>query len=433
MKQSIDRRLFRDVNFLSFWGATILSALGDSSNYILMSWFILDVTGSEGILGTALLCISIPRLFFMLIGGVTADRINRKYILIFSVLARALVLGLFSMLLGAGNSSIVTETVYLMATLFGIVDAFFWPARDSMIPQVVPKDQLAAANSIIQTTQQISMVVGPLLAAILLHLANYQIRFLTIAAVFLGTALLLAKMRFDPVVDHQKTVVTVKSSALQDLAAGIRYVITIRPIALIMVIAFFTNILTQGPLSIAIPVLVKNLGWSGSAYGFLMGAVGIGAIIGGIITGLAKRFRGHYRLLAIFIVGMGLGIATTGFMRHVGFGIAAMLVVGMMMTMVDIPIIIYIQTVCDQKMLGRVMSLLSLTSMGLGPVSYALTSYILQHGLADAQTVMITGGTLMAITGLSMVLFKDLRTMEEHPAWKNVGSYKSKDAKATTM
>ena len=90
--------------------------------------------------------------------------------------------------------------------------------------------------------------------------------------------------------------------------------------------------------------------------------------------------------------GMGSGIAATGFMHNLGFGITAMLVVGMM-TMVDIPIIIYIQTVSDPKMLGRVMSLLSLTSMGLGPVSYALTSFILQHGIANAQIVMITGGT----------------------------------------
>jgi predicted MFS family arabinose efflux permease len=82
VKQKIDRRLLRDINFLRFWGATVLSALGDSANYILLSWFIVDVTGSEGTLGTVLLCMSIPRLFFMLIGGVTADRINRKYILI---------------------------------------------------------------------------------------------------------------------------------------------------------------------------------------------------------------------------------------------------------------------------------------------------------------------------------------------------------------
>jgi MFS family permease len=124
---------------------------------------------------------------------------------------------------------------------------------------------------------------------------------------------------------------------------------------------------------------------------------------------------------------MGSGIAATGFMHNLGFGIMAMLVVGMMMTMVDIPIIIYIQTVSDPKMLGRVMSLLSLTSMGLGPVSYALTSFILQHGIADAQTVMITGGTLMAITGLSIMLFRDFRTMEEHPSWKIVGSQENKN------
>jgi len=70
---------------------------------------------------------------------------------------------------------------------------------------------------------------------------------------------------------------------------------------------------------------------------------------------------------------------------------------------------------------------LSLTSMGLGPVSYALTSFILQHGIANAQIVMITGGTLMAFTGLSIILFRDLRTMEEHPSWKSVDSHENKD------
>jgi MFS family permease len=246
VKQKIDRRLLRDINFLRFWGATVLSALGDSANYILLSWFIVDVTGSEGTLGTVLLCMSIPRLFFMLIGGVTADRINRKYILIFSVLARTLVLGVFSLVFGQGNTSFVMGTVYLMATLFGIVDAFFWPARDSMIPQVVPKEQLAAANSVIQTTQQISMVVGPLLASLLLHLTNYPVRFLTLAAVFLGSAMLLASLKFDPAANGEKAVDVGKSSALQDLAAGIRYVLTIRPITLIMAIAFFMNLLTYG-------------------------------------------------------------------------------------------------------------------------------------------------------------------------------------------
>jgi len=429
VKGKIDRSFLRDINFLSFLVATVLSALGDSANYILLSWFIVDVTGSEGTLGTALLCMSIPRLFFMLIGGVTADRINRKYILIFSALARGLVLGTFSLVLGKGNTPFVMRTIYLMATLFGIVDAFFWPARDSMIPQVVPKGQLAAANSVIQTAQQISTVVGPLLASLLLHLANYPVRFLTTAAVFLGSAMLLAILRLDPASNGEKTVDEGKSSVLQDLSAGIRYVLTIRPITLIMVIAFFMNILAMGPLSIGIPVLVKNLGWSGSAFGYLEGAVGIGAIIGGIITGLAKGFRGHYRILAIFIAGMGSGIAATGFMHNLEFGITAMLVVGMMMTMVSIPIFTYMQTVSDREMLGRVMSLFSLTSMGLGPVSYAATSFILEHDIADAQTVMITGGTLMAITGLCIMLFRDFRTMEEHPSWKNIGFHENKNVK----
>lgn len=417
-KRQTAKRVWLTRSFFLFWLATVFSALGDSANFILASWYVVDVTGSEGTLGTVLLCMSLPRLFFMLAGGVVADRLNRKYIMAFSGLARAVVLSVFALAFLSGNTFQMQVGLYLMAVLFGIVDAFFWPARDSMIPQIVQKEHLAPANSLLQTSQQLSMVVGPLLAALLFRLSNYSLRFMTVAALFLAAALLLSGIRISQSIEVQP----VKDSAISELAAGIRYVLKIRPITLIMIAAMLINLLIMGPLNIALPVLVKKLGWGGSAFSYLEGFLGVGAIVGGLVTGLAKGFRGHLRIVAMFIAIMGSCFATVGLMTSVGFGLAAMMLTGIMMSMVNIPVVTYVQTITDSSMLGRVMSLLSLMSMGLGPVSYALTSFILQQKVASSQMVILVGGFAMAVAGLSLLLIKGFRTIEEHPAWKNVDS-----------
>ncbi len=412
------RGFLRDANFLRFWAATVMSALGDSANFILVSWFVVDMTASGGALGTTLLCMSLPRLLFMLAGGVVADRIERKTIMVFSVLARTVVIGVFSLVLATADRALYQYAIYVMAIMFGIVDAFFWPARDSLVPRVVSKENLGAANSIIQTSQQLSMVFGPLLASLLMYLGNYPVKFLTVSAAFAGSTLLLSTLRIGTTAGEQTKP---QVSAVHDLKQGIRYVIKIRPIALIMLASLFINFLIVGPLNIALPVLVKNLGWDGSSFGYLEGAVGVGAIAGGIITGAVNGFRGHLKWVAVYLAFMGLGIATVGFMHTLGFGLTGMLIAGLMMSMVNIPVITYIQTVSEPGMLGRVMSVLSMTSMGLGPVSYALTSFVLQQGITTPSSALQIGGFAMAVLGLCFLLLKEFREMEEHPAWKNIG------------
>ncbi len=85
-------RLWTDRNFLSLMAGTWLSALGDGAYFIVLGWFVLNVTGSEFALGTTLTFTSIPRIVFMLLGGAAADRIDRKRILVLSLLIRALIL-----------------------------------------------------------------------------------------------------------------------------------------------------------------------------------------------------------------------------------------------------------------------------------------------------------------------------------------------------
>lgn len=425
-KKQANRAVWRNGNFTRLWLGTVLSAFGDGAIFILLSWFVIDVTGSEAMLGTTLLCISVPRLLFMLAGGVLADRISRKWIMSMSVMARALVLILFSLLLLFVGDSYLRLSVYVMAVIFGIVDAFFWPARNSIMPSLVMKDQLPAANSIMETSQQLSMVGGPLIASLLLQTMAYPYMFLSIAALFLVSMLLIFSLRPLPAdhagaADHTDAE-AYKSSPLRDLVDGIRYVLTIRILTIIMVVSLFLNVAFAGPINIGLPVLVKQLGWEGSAFGYLEGAIGVGAIAGGIITGLANGFRSRYKFLPLLLGLLGVSVASLYVMNDLSFGFVMMLIGGMMLSMTNIPLITYIQTIVSTNKLGRVMSLLSLMSMGLQPVSYTLSSFLLDQKIFTPQTLLLLGGSMMTVMGVSILLLRDFRNMEKHPEWQKLGA-----------
>jgi MFS family permease len=419
--QAANNTLWRNRSFVHLWCGTVLSALADGAFFILLSWFIVDVTGSEAMLGTTLICMSIPRLLFMLAGGVAADRWNRKWIMFASILARGVILVGFSLLLLDGNDGWLPLSAYVMAALFGTVDAFFWPARSSVLPFIVQREQLAPANSMMEISQQISMVGGPLLSALLIRSTSYSMMFLILAlAFFVGTFFIL-RLRLQPAELASDSAVSENSTAaasyLKDIWSGIRFAFAVPILSIILGTSLVINMMFSGPINMGLPLLVKDLGWDGSAYSSLGTTLGIGTIVGGILTGLCKGFRGRFLLLPLFLGVMGLAISSLFFMQHLSLGLAAMFTVGLMLSTTNIPLITYIQCIVPANMLGRVMSLLSLMSIGLGPVSYALCSFLLEQKVAAAGVLLLAGGIALGVIGLSLYLFRDFRRMEQHPAW----------------
>ncbi|MED4583219.1 MFS transporter [Brevibacillus choshinensis] len=415
--QPVTNSLWRNRSFVRLWCGTILSALADSAFFILLSWFIVDVTGSEAMLGTTLICMSIPRLLFMLVGGVAADRWSRKWIMFSSILARGVILVVFSLLLLDEGGGWLPISAYVIAVLFGTVDAFFWPARSSILPFLVTRDQLAPANSMMEISQQISMVGGPLVSALLIRTAHYPTMFLLLGAAFFVGTLFILSLRLEPVVENNPTSAAVTSSYFKDIFSGIRFTFSVPILSIIFVTSLFTNMTFSGPINMGLPLLVKSLGWDGSAYSSLSITLGIGTIIGGILTGILNGFRGKFMLLPFFTAVMGFAVSSLFFMQHISLGYAAMFTVGLILSMTNIPYITYIQSIVPSHMLGRVMSLLSLMSIGLGPVSYAICSFVLEHKVATPGVIMLAGGLGLALISMSLWLFREVRRMEQHPAW----------------
>ncbi|WP_103109421.1 MFS transporter [Brevibacillus reuszeri] len=418
--QAANNMLWRNSSFILLWCGTILSAMADGAFFILLSWFIVDVTGSEAMLGTTLICMSIPRLLFMLAGGVAADRWNRKWIMFLSILARGIILTGFSLLLMNENNSFLPISAYVLAVLFGTVDSFFWPARSSILPSLVTREQLAPANSMMEISQQISMVGGPVVSALLIKTTTYPVMFLILGAAFFAGTLFILSLRLNPSEQEsmEREPASAKTSYLKDIMGGIRFTFSVPILCIIFVTSLFTNMMFSGPINMGIPLHVKDLGWDGSSYSSLSISLGIGTIVGGILTGLWKGFRGKFILLPVILGFMGVGMSSLFFMQQLTFGLISMFLIGMTLTMTNIPLITYIQTIVPANVLGRVMSLLSLMSIGFGPVSYALCSYLLEAKMATPGLLLFSGGIIFTCIGLSLLFIPAFRKMEQHPDWK---------------
>ncbi|RIV18372.1 MFS transporter [Alicyclobacillaceae bacterium I2511] len=438
MKQAA--KIFRDRNFLFLGSGTVLSSFGDAAYFILIGWFVIDVTGSQLTLGTVLTLGAVPRLVLMLAGGVVADRMSRKRLLVGSLLTRAGLLVLFALWLAlSSHGHLQLWAVYGLAVAFGVVDAFYWPASGSIVPQVVSDEDLPVANSFVQTAQQISVVGGPLIAAGLLWLKNYPLMFLVMAGLFGSGALCQSFLRLrmngpgnlsvgDTSV-HQEKQKGRSPSALHEVMQGLHYVRKERILWLIMLFSMVINLFFFGPINVGLPALVHHLNWSGSLYGELEASVGVGAVVGGLATGWLNGLRGHFHWIAPMATVMGFSLGTVGLIHQPVVDLLLMGLAGLSMSVVDIPILIYIQTITERGLLGRVMSLLTLMSIGLSPVSYALSGVILQQGwLSDAWLIFVGGGVI-GVFSLVLLILPEFRRIEDHPRWQEAAV--SKDTGST--
>src|SRR5579872_1239627 len=152
------------------WIGQSLSGLGDGIFYIALAWQVVLMTHSGTAMGLVLVASTIPRLIFMLIGGVTADRLPRRMIILWSDGGRGVVVLLISILGFAGLLQfwhLVIESL-----IFGVVDGFFMPAILSITPDLVEKDDLPSANALVSASQILTQLIGPILGAGLIALIS---------------------------------------------------------------------------------------------------------------------------------------------------------------------------------------------------------------------------------------------------------------------
>lgn len=419
------RGLLRNRNFRLLWLGEGISLLGDQFYLIALPWLVLQLTGDAFAMGTVLALEGIPRALFMLVGGALTDRFSPRRVMLISNLFRMALVGLLAGLVFTGG--IQLWMIYVFALVFGLADAFFFPAQSAVVPNIVRQDGLQLANAVIQGTQQISLFAGPVLAGAMIALldsgtgaaavdavANTRgiaVAFAFDALTFVVSVVMLTLMRLNHNASDEQPVDL--RGVVSSIRSGLTHVWNDVPVRSFFLLIAASAFLINGPLAVGIPVLAdQRLPEGAAAFGIIMSAYGGGSLLGTLFAAFLPRPRSRTMGIVLSIVwsGLGLGVAALGFIEATPAAALIALAMGVMNGYVVILFITWLQTRTPDVMMGRVMSLLMFASIGLLPVSNALTGALISLNIT---TLFAAAGLLMTGIVLLALMNPALRSMEE--------------------
>ncbi len=420
--------VFRNRNFRLLWVGEGISLLGDQFYLIALPWLVLKLTGNAFAIGTVLALVAIPRAVFMLIGGALTDRLSPRVIMLCSNIIRMVLVAALAVLTVSGL--IELWMLYTFALLFGLADAFFYPAQSAMIPRLLGTDRLQTGNALIQGTAQLSVFLGPVLAGILIALLDgggttaasappdtrgIGVAFMLDAASFLASALTLALIRLPAAAGEDRG--RAKSGIFSSIGEGLALVWQDKALRYYFGLIALVNLLMTGPISVGIPVLA-DARYSGgaAAFGIILSAFGGGSLVGVIVAGARRRpsARRFPMLMLGLTAAMGIGLALLGLLSSLVPAAVVAALMGLGQGYVVIQFITWLQLRTAPHMLGRMMSVLLFAVVGLTPLSSTVAGALIQW---SPSAVMVGAGVLMvAIIGVAALSPSVWRMGNEEPA-----------------
>ncbi|ANN34702.1 macrolide transporter [Bacillus thuringiensis serovar coreanensis] len=390
--------LLKNTNFLFLWAATLFSSFALAFFTFSQTWYIAKTLNLEASLGVVFVALSVPRLIFMIVGGAVADKFPKKNIMFYSNIIRAILVATILTWFIVGDVTLYTFALF--ALFFGLADAFFWSADGSILPELVEKSRLTQANSLTQMTNQASVILGPVLGGILIKFTNYETIFSITILLLIVAAILVQKIQFT--MPEQKDT---DKGMFTSIKEGILYVKESPFLSTFLICSAFLNLFLIGPMQVGFPLFVKNVLHGDSLqFSYLEASVGGGMAIGAIIVGLKNINRRRGLFCIIMMLLSGVFFLAINFSTVLWQALLAGMFYGITIAMAIVPLMAMIQSTVKEEMMGRVMSLLMLSSMGFIPLSYAFTSLALAMGIPIV-TVMKSG----AIAVIVFVLFVAIR------------------------
>ena len=389
----------RERNFRMLWAGSAISLFGDQFYLVALPWVVLQLTGSAIAMGTIMMAAAIPRAVLMLLGGALTDRTSPRRILMSTAAARTVFVAAIGFLLWL--QLLKLWQLYLLGFAFGVADAFYVPAALAFMPTLVKQEQLVAANSVFQTTAQLTMVAGPTPAALVVKTLGAAWAFFLDAISFLFV--LGALWRLPDPARAAAARPPFWQSILDGLAA-VRRDVPLR--SLILVIAML-NLCTSGPMAVGLPYLTKTKFGSPTAFALLMSAAAAGGLVGAVLAGVWKiRRRGVFILSGCSF--LSLCLASIGLEQRLWLIAGVLFLMLVAAGMVNVHIISWIQLRVEPAVRGRVMSVVMLSAFGLLPVSLAVAGFMLTWNLE--WTFLLSGAAMLLVTAFG-ALQKEVRAI----------------------
>ena len=398
--------------FRRLWAGAGLSMLADQAFLVALTWLVLRVTGPGAELGLVLAVASIPGTILTPAGGVLSDRYSPALIMIWTSAGRVLLLALLTFLIMADATRI--WHVYVIAAGLSALDALYYPASMSIVPTLVDRARLNAANALSQAAEQVSSIFGPALAGTLLALLGLGASFGATAVLFLiATALFGAVARAAKSSGPQASDVPEEdkgqSGARIEFSEGISYVWRDGVIRSLLLILLCTNLAMMGPLYVGGAVLADSRLGGAGAFATLVGAAGAGALIGVVGAGSVSRFR-RRGLIELGLTGLlGIIVGAIAFVPNLVAAVALATSIGAISSFLGVITISWLQERAEPRLIGRVMSFAMFSAVALDPISFALAGVLVE---LDLTAMFLAAGTLLLLTAVLGALSRTMREVD---------------------
>jgi MFS transporter, DHA1 family, staphyloferrin A biosynthesis exporter len=342
----------RHRNFRLLWLGTMISHSGDWMDQIALNWLVYDLTGSALALGIMNAVRMIPVLLFTLVGGVMADRWPRRLLLMSTQGAAMLLALMLAVLVSTG----VVEFWMILVIAFGrgVMMSFNQPARQSLISDVVPREDLMNAIALNAATNNSTRVIGPAIGGILIAAIGLAGAFYINALSFLAVLGGLALMQFPSQTKR------VRTSVLEDLKSGMQYVMGHPNIRGLVILALVPMVFGMPYMSM-LTIFARDVLQVGSeGLGFLTACSGVGAVAGALWVASLGLQRGRRRLMLMALVGFGATLVVFALSPWLWLSAVASIAVGMCRQLYNALNNTLIQESVDEEFRGRVVSTLFL-------------------------------------------------------------------------
>ena len=387
-------KAFQYRDFRLMWIGACTSSIGTWMQIVAQGWLIYRLSHSAFLLALDQFLGGIPIFLFSLIGGVVADRLERRKILLGSQYVQMTTAAILTVLVATGHVHV--WHILCLSFVSGFAQAFGGPAYQALIPTLVEKDDMPNAIALNSIQFNVAIMVGPALAGQALGKLGEKWCFGLNAVSFLAPiiSLTLITTRFLPI----KTA----ESMFTSLKQGIRFARKQNSMEALIILAFCMTALSM-PMRTYIPVFVKDIFHRGpETYGNLLALMGLGSICGSLTIASAGNFKRKGRVALAALACLGAGIFGFGLSKSLPLSESLLVLVGASMMAVFATVNSLVQLITTNEMRGRVMSVYNFAFRGGMPMGNLLSGWLVP--LFTAPVVLSVNGVLLILVALYFAL-----------------------------
>lgn len=397
------------VPFFTIWAGQAASLLGSQLVGFALIWYLTDITGSAKVLATAAMMEWLPRVFIGPFAGAVVDRWDRRRVMLAADSLTALATAALIYLGWSGEMQI--WHIYLLMMVRSIGGAFHFPAMTASTALMVPEEQLSRVQGLNQLLQGVMNIAAPPLGALLVQFMPLHgvmgVDIVTAAlAIFTLLLIQIPQPETDPAAKDENL------SIWGDMRAGFAYVWDWSGLRKILGLAVLINAISV-PAIILLPLLVtKEFGGGAIEIATMQSAFAIGFLVGGLLLAVWGGFRRKIVTATIAIFGSAVGMLLVGFSQNTAFWMAAggIFLAGFMSVLTNGPTFALLQTVVEEKMQGRVFSLVISLANAMTPIGLVISGPLAEVNGIRTWFLLTSGAFIFA--GLFILGSADVRNIE---------------------